>query len=128
MSTLAYKSHSLIEGLSLDECTMHRASGSNSARWWQLWWRVSRTSDGQPQIFCVPVNPNGPYLPLGPGGKTWGLTKTASGIWQISPSINVLASGDATDAANHPRVPSLWHETPAIINVPDAEPWITSPP
>lgn len=126
MSNLAYKSHSLIEGLSLDECTMHRASGSNSARWWQLWFLVRRRDNGQPQCLSVPMNPNGPYLPLGPGGKTWSLTRIASGIWQVSPSINVLADGNATDTANHPAL--LWHETPEIINVPDDEPWITNPP
>ena len=103
MTTLHYKPHSLIEDLALGEYTMHRASGSTAARWWQLWFNVPRDSDGVPEVFCVPCNPNGPFLPSGPGGKTWGLANLGQGTWQVSPSINVLNTGNATNGTNCER-------------------------
>lgn len=131
MTMLIYKSHALIGDLAVGECTMHRASGSSRGRWWQLWFRVLRETDGQPEDFCVPMNPGGGYIENGPGGKTWGLTvpiatpyDIAPGTknWQVSPSINVLNTGDAYDG-QHLELPSLWHQTPEIVGVPDDEPW-----
>lgn len=122
MSSLLYRSHALIEDLVVGECTMHRASGSSADRWWQLWFRVLRETDGQPADFCVPMNPGGSYQPNGPGGKTWGLMKCGSNTWQVSPSINVETSGDAF-AGPRSTLPSLWHQTPQIVGVPDDEPW-----
>ena len=128
---LIYKSHALIEDLAVGECTMHRASGSGAACWWQLWFMVLRETDGQPMRCCVPMNPGGGYIENGPGGKTWGLTMPAvtpydagpgTKTWQVSPSINVLNTGDA-QVGPHPTLPSLWHQTPEIVGVPDAEPW-----
>jgi hypothetical protein len=135
MSVLTYKHHAQIEDLHVGECTIHRASGSGPARWWLLWFNVLRDNDGKPEIFCVPVNPNGPYLEQGPGGRTWGLTKPEASThehgdgqsnWQISPSINVLDDRDAV-AGTHEH-PSIWHQTPEISNVPDDEAWIGSAP
>lgn len=109
---------------------MHRASGSNAARWWQLWFRVLRDTDGQAEDFCVPMNPGGSYIENGPGGKTWGLTCPPASMqditpgtknWRVAPSINVLNTGNAVAGA-HPA-PSLWHQTPEIVGVPDGEPW-----
>jgi hypothetical protein len=114
MSALMYRSHGRIEDLALNECTIHRASGSGSARWWQLWFHVIRDSDAQPEVFCVPVNPGSPYTESGPGGRTWGLNKPQASAfqpipgtsnWMISPSINVLNDRDAV-AGTHVR-PSL---------------------
>ena len=131
MSMLRYKSHALIEDLVVGECTMHRASGSGAGRWWQLWFRVLRDSDGQPATFCVPMNPGGSYVGKGPGGKTWGLTvpkatpyDVAAGTknWQVYPSIDVKANGEA-HPGNGSRDSSLWHKTPQIVGVPDDEPW-----
>lgn len=118
---LKYKPHTMIEDLAVGECTMHRASNSGPGRWWMLWFRVLRETDGQPEDFAVPVNPMGAYAESGPGGRTWGLTNVAGGIWQVSPSINVLDSRDAV-AGTH-QFPSLWHQTPSIEGVPLDEPW-----
>lgn len=122
MSTLQFKSHARVDDLAVGECTIHRASSSGAARWWLLWFNVLRDSDGQPEVFCVPVNPNGSYIENGPGGRTWGLTRLpGTESWQIAPSINVLDSRNAV-AGDHPA-DSLWHQTPVIIGVPPDEPW-----
>jgi hypothetical protein len=130
-SILNYKGAYLdVDTLGLGECTMHKSSDSTAKRWWLLWFRVTNEATGQPDTFCVPVNPNGLYIEQGPGGKTWGLTVPNATIyeslpgtkcWQISPSINVLNTGDA-HPGDHPT-PSLWHHTPAILNVPDSDAW-----
>ena len=87
---------------------------------------ANRETDGQPFDFCVPMNVNGPYLEAGAGGKTWGLARTGDGTWQVSPSINVLNTGE-----KHPgehETPSLWHQTPTITGVPNDAPWIAGAP
>lgn len=130
MTTLTYRPRVLVDDLGVGECTVHRASDSHAARWWLLWFFVLRDSDGVPEWFCVPVNPNGPYLETGPGGRTWGLTglvgsahPTLPGTknWIVSPSINVLDDRDAI-AGTHER-PSLWHHTVEILAVPEDEAW-----
>ena len=124
---LQYKSHALIEDLVLGECTIHRAA-SASGRWWILWFYVARETDGRPEDFAIPVNPNGSYVENGPGGRTWGLNRSEAGVWSISPSINVENTDARTvHAGDHP-VPSLWHQTPDIVYVPENEPWIHSAP
>lgn len=129
MTMLIYKARAMVEDLAVGECTMHHASGSIAGRWWQLWFRVLRETDGQPNVFCVPMNPGGSYVENGPGGKTWGLTvpvatpyDIAPGTknWQVSPSINVKQTGDATHEPET-TLPSLWHQTPQIVG--DSEPW-----
>ena len=89
MSTLTYRPSVLVEELAVGECTMHPVS-CERGRFWHLWFRVLRDTDGQPDVFCVPMNPGGKFQPDGVGGKTWGLTSCGSGTWQVSPSINVL--------------------------------------
>ncbi len=131
MTVLRYKSHGRIEDLEVGECTAHRASNSGAGRWWMLWFRVLRETDGQPEDFAVPINPGGGYIEQGPGGRTWGLVRPqatafasgygSSSTWAVSPSINVLDDRDAV-AGTHEH-PSLWHQTPEIQGVPDSEPW-----
>ena len=40
--------------------------------------------------------------------------------------VNVLPGGEAHDGV--PAGPSLWHQTPAIVDVPLGESWQTGPP
>jgi hypothetical protein len=126
---LKYRSHALIEDLQVGECTMHRASDAGPARWWQLWFRVLRDTDGQPEDFCVPMNPGGG--PSEGARRTWGLTcpdatpyDVAPGTrnWQVSPSINVLGHRGAVAGPAEGEV-SIWHQTPTIVGVPIDEPW-----
>jgi hypothetical protein len=127
---LQYVPNTMIHDIAIGQCTIHRASGSTAARWWLLWFSVRRDTDGQQELFCVPVNPGGGYLDSGPGGKTWGLTCPSSAHqpdtgrkdWQISPSINVLEDSRDAHPGPHPSG-SAWHHTPEILNVPDGEPW-----
>ena len=122
--TLVYKSHALIEDLQLGECTVHRCGTTDGKRGWNLWFYVARETDGVPEDFVIPVNPGGGYTENGPLGKTWGFTNSGGGVWQVSPSINVvtLPSGTAIAAGVHPAT-SLWHQTPSVVSVPDGEPW-----
>jgi hypothetical protein len=118
---LSYRSNVGVEELGIGECTVHRASNSSGARWWLLWFHVIR-DDGQPDDFAVPLNPNGAFIEAGPGGKTWGITRTTTpGVWQIAPSINVLGTRE-THAGPHSEA-SLWHKTPSVIGVPDGDAW-----
>lgn len=124
---LKYRRHAQVEDLQVGECTIHRASNSTSGRWWQLWFRVLRDTDGVDEVFCVPVRPNMTFLPNGPGGKTWGLnTKSGGSDWQISPSINVLGNGDAHEGQRNEV--SIWHHTPCITDVPLGENWQSTEP
>jgi hypothetical protein len=127
MSTLRYRSNVCVSDLRVDECTIHRAGTADNARWWLLWFCVEREGVCQLMDAAVPINPNGTYVEAGPGGKTWGLTKTSAGTWQVAPSINVLGTRVA-HPGDHPTEVSLWHETPAIVDVPDGETWQTNPP
>lgn len=75
--------------------------------------------------MAVPVNPDGPYVEVGPSGRrTWGLARVGAGVWQVNPSVDVVGAKrpDGT------REPSLWHQTPRIVGVPDGERWTTGPP
>jgi hypothetical protein len=126
-TTFSYVSHARIEDLQLNECTVHRASNSSGARWWLLWFCVECETDCLHEVFCVPVAPRQQFTESGPGGRTWGLSEvgqSVSGVcnWAVSPSINVL-DDRATVAGEHDS-PSLWHQTPTILNVPDTEPWV----
>jgi hypothetical protein len=118
---MRYRADAEIEDLAVGECTMHRGAGPDGS-YWHMWFRALRETDGQPFDFCVPMKPNGAYSESGPGGKTWGLTNLGAGRWQVSPSINVLNTGD-THAGEHPTLPSLWHQTPVITDVPDDVKW-----
>ena len=110
MSVLTYRPYAERGALDLDECTIAPvATGAGVA--WMMHFYV-RTTDGDEQTFRVPVNPHGPPVENGPLGRTWGLTRSTPGSWQISPSI---------DFGN-------WHQTPMIVGVPEGEPWIGGAP
>ena len=94
MTTLRYKAGADQESLGVGECVVRGACKVSGARWWNLWFYVARDSDGAPELFAVPVAPNGTYTEDGPGGRTWGLTKTGPGTWQVSPSIDVWTDED----------------------------------
>lgn len=127
MTTLIYRANVHVDELELGECTMHRASnGSGSASWWLLWFRVNREDTGKPADFAVPMNPGGAWIENGPGGKTWGFTRSSPSVWQVSPSINVLGSGEL-HPGEHASLPSQWHQTPTVIGVPDGEHWMSDP-
>lgn len=114
----------MVEDLEIDECTIHYANTSTGVPYWNFWWYSRRDIDSEPEMFCVPVLPNGQYLE-GPAGKTWALTSLGRGEWQISPSIDVYTDADAkvvrAGQSRHER--SLWHHTPKVVNVPDGEGW-----
>lgn len=121
---LKYRGHVNVEELQPGECTIHRAKDGPKV-WWNLWWYVPRETDGQLEAFVVPVIPGGPYTEAGPGGRSWGLTRSGPGRWQIAPSINVLDDAGARRvvAGFAPTGRSLWHQTPAIVDVPEGESW-----
>jgi len=122
MGDLKYRGYHVdIEALQLNECTVRGAGLADGTKYWMLWFCVNRDSDGAMDVFGVPINPNGSFVENGPGGKTWGLTNLGSGQWQVAPSINVLNTRDP-HPGEHPA-PSLWHQTPKVIGVPDGEPW-----
>ena len=126
---LSYRHNICVSDLAIGECTVHRAGNSAGARWWLLWFRVYRDDDGRPDDFAVPINPNGPWLEDGPGGKTWGfnLIDARDGTWEVSPSINVLGSREV-HPGEHSEV-SIWHYTPEIVDVPRAGvAWTKGPP
>jgi hypothetical protein len=124
---LAYRSGAMPDDLAIDECTIrHARDTTTGVTWWLLWFYVRRDTDGEPEVFAVPVNPGGGFAESGlPGGRTWGLTRSLPGVWQVSPSINVL---DVDDRQVHmgvqPGKSSLWHQTPTLLNVPAGEPWM----
>lgn len=123
---LLYRAKCTVDDLEIGQCTIHRATNAQAARWWLLWFYANRETDGQPEWFGVPVSPGGVYTENGPGGRTWGLQRTGVGIWQVSPSINVLDDRDA--AAGPQKYRSIWHQTPALMGVPDDEPWAQGEP
>lgn len=118
---LTYRPHARIQELAVGECTIHRAGDATGARWWLLWFFVARETDGVPEDFCVPVYPDGAASSSGPGGRTWALTQASPGTWQVSPSVNILDTGEAV--AVRVGMGSLWHQTPTIVGVPTGEPW-----
>ena len=125
VSALVYRVVTWISDLELNECTIRSARDTEGRTWWQLWTYVRRADTGQPFYVGVPVNPNGSYVEVGPSGRrTWGLTRTSASDWQVSPSIDVV--GDKLPDGT--RRPSLWHETPAIVGVPEGERWIGEAP
>ena len=126
---LLYQPRVSMGDLALGECTIRRARALDGKCWWNLWFYVARETDGIPERFAVPVNPNGSFTESGPGGRTWGLTRMAAGVWQVAPSIHVLDdAGRGAILAGQPRPPesrSLWHQTPALVGVPEDEAWIS---
>ena len=127
MCTLRYRSNVCVSDLRVDECTIHRAGTADNARWYEPFGLIGTAASisSLPPSFSTQNHRS--HVEAGPGGKTWGLTKTAAGTWQIAPSINVLGTR-AVHPGAHPTEVSLWHETPAIVDVPDGESWQTNPP
>ena len=118
-----------IEGLKLYWCTIREARDGDKV-WWMLWFHVRRETDGSDVVFGVPVNPGGPFIENGPGGKTWGLAPTSDPLaWQISPSINVIQGETAHEVhpGDQPGKQSIWHQTPNLAGVRD-QPWMHGPP
>lgn len=126
MTTLRYRSNICVSALQVGQCTVHRCGNSAGARWWLLWFRETREDNGQPADFGVPINPGGAVDPNGPGGKTWALSRSGPGAWQVAPSINVLITGEPHPGAH--GAPSQWHQTPSVVDVPEGEAWIGGPP
>lgn len=126
MSELRYRSAVDVDALAIGECTIRRVNNASGANWWNLWFCVNRETDGVADYFVVPVLPGGTFTESGPGGKTWGLSRAEAGAWQVSPSINVLNTGEAHPGAH--EAPSLWHQTPKIVDVPEGESWIAGQP
>jgi len=126
---LAYRPSALIEDLQPSECTIHRAGLSDGRRWWLLWFCVYREDRaGQTVTIAVPVNPNGPYVEAGPGGRTWGLRPAGPGRWQVNPSIDAKGERTAVPGFLQHPAPSIWHQTPAIVDVPADEAWQSATP
>lgn len=126
---LAYRSSALVEDLKPGECTIHRAGLSDVKRWWLLWFCVYREDRAAHTVtLAVPVNPNGPYVEAGPGGRTWGLRRSGADRWQVEPSVDAKGDRSAVPGfLNHPA-PSIWHQTPALVEVPAGEAWQTAMP
>ena len=123
MVTFQYRSFVEVDGLAVNECTIHRASDpsdASNARWWNLWVRVRR-NDGVEDVFVIAVAPRGQYQDI-PGRRTWGLMEIANGSWQVAPSINVLVSLRVVPG-HEPQEVSLWHENVVMEGVPVAEVW-----
>jgi hypothetical protein len=122
MTELRYRSFVEAEDLAIGECTVKTCLSDKGVRYWHMWARVLSTNDSSPLVFCVPIMPNVVGPCDGPGGKTWGLCRSGLNRWQITPSINVLESGK-THPGLHPDQKSQWHQTPALVEVPDLERW-----
>lgn len=125
MSELRYVPDASHDGgvhrLSLEEneCTIFRSDGDPRFRW-HLRIRHRRKNDGRLTDTAVPVFPNEDAPKNKPG---WGLKRVEAGRWQVSPSILVSTrEPDPNDPSKHRDV-ELWHETPAIVGVPDGERW-----
>ncbi len=127
MSELRYRSdlgEQQLSQLRENECTIFK-----KAQWWILAFCFRRTTDGKTEYRVVPVTPGGdptPGVPTG-GWGTWGLRPVpgAAGRWQITPSLACMVRiHDPVDPSKHIDI-EVWHQTPAIIEVPDGEPWTT---
>lgn len=121
MTELRYRSFVEPDDLEVDECTIKTCLAESGVRYWHMWARV-RQADGQPLVFCVPIAPNVVGPSNGPGGNTWGLCRSGLNRWQIAPSINVLET-EEIHQGHHPSGRSKWHQTPALVEVPDLERW-----
>jgi len=93
------------------ECGIFRYQDEPNAVWY-LCFGFIRTTDGQAEFRSIPVSPgSGPQDDI----HSWGLNRVGPGRWQVSPSI--LCRDGGRDS------PEVWHETPAIVDVPEGEPW-----
>ena len=54
---------------------------------------------------------------------SWGLRRAGPGRWQVEPSIKCLDRiRDPADPTKSKEI-EVWHETPAVVDVPEDEPW-----
>ena len=102
---LVYRDGVTPDDLAVNECVVRRAGMEQ-----RLWIRVVDVR-GHADLFCIPMNLGGP-----PDGRLWGLTRVSLGIWQVAPSIKRSTREGDVEV-------ELWHDTPAIVNVPEPPPW-----
>jgi hypothetical protein len=128
--TLRYAGyHKPIEDLAVGECTVRPCAEPNGTTSYLLWFYVLDDEGVALETLEVPIIPNGLFTPAGPGGRSWGFTRAGAGVWQVSPSINVLPHPVTPGAkfihpGNHPTITtSHWHHTPEVLGVPEGEPW-----
>lgn len=111
MPALRFKAGTAPTDLAIGECTVRTIKdGDHTSPW--LWFCV-RQFDGEKLLSGVPINIGGEAA-----GKAWGFRRTGAGVWQVSPSIAV----SRPEHEGRPRV-ELWHETPAVVGVPEPPPW-----
>lgn len=129
---LQYKTHAdrpYVEDLQPGECCIRSAAQEGGEPWWMLWFCVMRDGTNTREVAAVPINVRGEAEEHGPGGRTWGFKLDVGGVWQVSPSINVLDHPDGllVHAGEHPdtSLVSVWHHTPDVVYVPQiGEPWL----
>lgn len=120
---LKYRPHAMIEDLAVGECTIRRTQSTDGNTVYPaLWFNVLRETDGVAEDFEVPVTPGGAATESGTGGRTWGMTLTAPGTWEVTPSINVLETREI-HPGEHPTLGSLWHQYVTIVGAPAGEWW-----
>jgi predicted O-methyltransferase YrrM len=110
------------EPLQVGECSIY--DNPYKPGHWLMSFRYIRITDGKPETRAIPVNPNaGPTDRDASIGLTWGLQRVGPGKWQISPSIKCLDT--IPDPANPDKnvEVEVWHQVPAVLDVPDSEPW-----
>lgn len=117
MSELRYRRGAKREDLGENECFVKGVGGGLCS----LVFRFRRVTDGKLETRTLPVRPNGQ---AGGAEHAWGLNRTnVPGKWQISPSIAAQDIVPDPDAPNGQRTIEVWHQTPAIVDVPEGEPW-----
>jgi hypothetical protein len=118
VSELRYRQNTERDDLQENECTIAPVGGGLAMMVYCF-----RRKDGKLERRTLPVRPNGD---AGDAEHSWGLRRSvpaAPGRWQIAPSIKCMERvRDLTDPKKDIDV-EVWHETPAIIDVPEGEPW-----
>jgi hypothetical protein len=118
------------EDLKVNECTIRPTCVLNgNGVYPRLWFRVLDDEGQALDMLGVALAVNGSFAENGPGGRTWGFTRSSVGVWIVTPSINVLphprSPGEILiHSGEHPEIKtSSWHHTPSVVGVPDGEPW-----
>lgn len=102
MATLTYRAAAPGD-LAPGECTIRRTNDADGFHWRLV--ICALNADGHADLIGAPISPGSG--PTETPRRTWGFGRTAPGVWQVSPSINA----------------GFWHETPAVIGVPEPPPW-----
>jgi hypothetical protein len=116
-----------INALKPGECCIRKCGTASGQKWWNLWFYVRRDDDAALIDVAVPLNPYGDFFDGGPGGKHWGFKRLPSGVWAVTPSINVMsgAMGALPYPGAHPTSrASIWHHNVNVALVPEGEPWM----